>query len=146
MNIVFYTNSSDPKKLNKNLTPVATVSGNLREQCNVIAPVIQMTYNSAYINSVNYCYIPDFKRYYFIDGSPELDGKTVILRLKCDVLMSFKDDIMNAEVIARRSSNRYSRYLSDEYIKPYQKYDYSTSRFSTSFTPESGSYVLTVGG
>lgn len=146
MNIVFYKNNSDINKLNKSLSPVLNVQGHLKEGCSIIHPVIKLKYNASIVNGSNYAAIPAFGRYYFISGSPIIEGDTMTITLSVDVLMSFKNDILNADVIAKRSSNRYNRYLRDDYIIPVQNYTYKTSRFQRSFTPESGKYILTVGG
>lgn len=146
MQIVFYKNNSDTNKLNKSLSPVLNVQGHLKEGCSIIKPVIKLKYNAQIANGANYAAIPDFGRYYFISGSPVIDGDTMIIALSVDVLMSFKTDILNADVIAKRSSNRFNRYLRDDYIIPVQNYKYKTSRFQRAFTPESGKYILTVGG
>lgn len=94
----------------------------------------------------NYAYIPIFERYYFL--TYEIDGSFVKCHLSCDPLMSFKPDVLEADIIADRSSSNFNRYLPDGYIKNLNIASKSVARFKNVFrTGESGThYLLRVGG
>lgn len=75
------------------LKSVDNIRGTLRDECSVSNPVITIEY--ATFPTFNYCYIPTFSRYYYIDNIIVLRNGVYELYLRCDVLMSFKDVIKN---------------------------------------------------
>ena len=98
--------------LDKEYSAIATVDCVLKSNTDVLHPVIQLS--SQYLSTdVNYFYIPSFKRYYFKSDKSILLGKLVELTLDCDVLMTFKEGILNTTVIASRSSNKQNKLLPD---------------------------------
>ena len=64
----------------------------------------------------NYMYIDKFKRYYFIEDVEVFPNKIYKLTLKCDVLMSFKDDILNS----------YGNITSQTNYNDYYNFNYSS--------------------
>lgn len=101
MQIDFYNNQSDPREIPKNITDKITKTGTLRDTANVQTPAIITAYNP--INK-NYCYIPEFNRYYFINSVSTIRNGIFEISCKCDVLQSFLSDIENAPIIAARVS------------------------------------------
>ena len=97
MDIILYQTTSERERINKDLSSSLTLSGALRGECSVTNPSfnIEVTNPSDY----NYCYIQDFGRYYYITNIVSV--RTNIWRIDCnvDVLMSFKDAILNLDVI-----------------------------------------------
>lgn len=97
MNIILYQTTSERERINKDLSSALYLSGALRGECSVTNPSfnIEVTNPSDY----NYCYIPDFGRYYYITNIVSV--RTNIWRIDCDVdvLMSFRDAILNLDVI-----------------------------------------------
>lgn len=65
----------------------------------------------------NYAYIPDFNRYYFVTDIVSVRSGLWLFKLKCDVLMSFKDDIYDLECIVARNETTYNLMLSDSKMK-----------------------------
>lgn len=112
MDIILYSNSSDPRKLNKTITAIKTISVRLKDDTDVMRPVIEL--DSANLPpAANYCYIEKFSRYYFINKQGISIGRDLLITLEVDVLMSFKGFINNSTVIAERSSNKFNRYIGD---------------------------------
>jgi len=97
MDIILFQTTSERERINKDLSSSLLLSGALRGECSVINP----SFNIEVINpsNYNYCYIPDFGRYYYITNIVSV--RTNIWRIDCnvDVLMSFKDAILNLNVI-----------------------------------------------
>lgn len=97
MDIILYQTTSERERISKDLSSSLPLSGYLRGECSVTNPSfnIEVTNPSDY----NYCYIPDFGRYYYITNIVSV--RTNIWRIDCDVdvLMSFKDAILNLDVI-----------------------------------------------
>lgn len=97
MNIILYQTTSERERINKDLSSSLPLSGALRGECSVTNPSfnIEVTNPSDY----NYCFIPHFGRYYYITNIVSV--RTNIWRIDCDVdvLMSFKNAILNLDVI-----------------------------------------------
>lgn len=111
MDIVLYKNLSDLNHISKNIIALATVSALLKNETEITAPVVRL--NSAMPPAANYCYIPAFERYYYINKQNIIPGGINELSLQCDVLMSFKGTILDSTVIAERSTNHCNKSLPD---------------------------------
>lgn len=96
MKIILYFNSSEKNKLNKELTNHIELTGNFRESVDIIKPIFLIDGD---VPTSNYCYIPLLGRYYFIDSIKVIRTGLVELSCSVDVLMSFKDNIKNLNVI-----------------------------------------------
>ena len=97
MDIILYQTTSERERINKDLSSALSLSGALRGECSVTNPSFNIEVNNP--SDYNYCYIPDFGRYYYITNIVSV--RTNIWRIDCDVdvLMSFKDAILNLDVI-----------------------------------------------
>lgn len=112
MNIKFYYNSSEKNKIGKSLSKTLSLTGNLHEECSVTNPVILVEVES--LINYNYCYIEEFKRYYFINDVVSVRNNLWRVSLKCDVLESFKKDILNLSCIVDKQQNQsYNNYIDD---------------------------------
>ena len=112
MKIEFYKNSSEKNKIGKFLSSVLTLNGNLRDECSITSPSILVEATS--LVDYNYCYIPEFKRYYFISDITSVRNNLWRVSLKCDVLESFKSDILNLSCIVDKQQNQsYSNNIDD---------------------------------
>ena len=112
MQINFYKNSSEKNKIGKFLSSVLTLNGNLRDECSITSPSILVEATS--LVDYNYCYIPEFKRYYFISDIVSVRNNLWRVSLKCDVLESFKYDILNSSCIVNKQQNQsYSNNIDD---------------------------------
>lgn len=112
MDIILYNTTDDSRKLNKTLTAIKTISVRLKDDTDIMHPVIEL--DAANLPpTANYCYIAVFNRYYFINQQGIKIGRDLMLTLAIDVLMSFKTTILNSRVIADRSTNRCNKNLPD---------------------------------
>ena len=62
---------------------------------------------------INYAYIPELKRYYFITDIVAVNNTLWELTMHCDVLMSFKDEIYNVDGYVSRNEFSYNKDLVD---------------------------------
>ena len=140
MVVHFYSAKFRKNELNKSLGTAITKNLSVKDGISLEDPVLYLD-NSAVINA-NYCYIPDFNRYYFITGQ-ELDGKTLYLTCHVDVLMTYKNDIRTSNGTATRS-NFYNKNIPDSMAIeiPQQKITYR--KLSATLTGET--YVCIIGG
>ena len=113
MDIQLYKTTSENNRLDKVLTDVKNVVGTCRDSIDVETPLVTM---KGYIHDYNYCYIPAFRRFYFIENSSMIGGLTT-LSLKVDVLMSFKDKIRLLEVLLDKQETSHNNpYWNNGYI------------------------------
>lgn len=102
MEITFYLNHDEPNKVNKTLGTGYTVNGTLRESCKIENPSILIE-DDIDINAYNYFYIPEFNRYYFRTEFEVVRNGLIRVFGRTDVLMSFKTELQNFDVILDHS-------------------------------------------
>jgi len=143
--IVLMTNSSPRNFMNKMISTVTTVRGALRDECSLIKPIIEIELESVPVN-VNYMYIQQFSRYYFV-GEP-ISVRTGLWRFICEVdpLMSFKNQLMLCQGVVRRGeqASLQNLMLDDGSFKVYSDPYIITKTFPRGFAGPS--YVLAVAG
>lgn len=99
MQATFYKTLDNKNVINKTLTSPLNVELKLRDNQDVIAPVLKMSVN---VTAYNYCYIPFFNRFYFVEKI-EKQGKLFIVGLYCDVLESYKSGILSSNARFKRN-------------------------------------------
>jgi len=136
--------------MGRSLTPVAAfaIPDNVIEKMDLLNPVLTFKNDQfSQYAAANYCHIcAPFNRYYFMGTATA--GEDGLTRIPChvDVLYTYRQNILNADCIAERSSSSYSEYLQDEYIQIEKGYTYNISKFNYAFDPDTGDYVLLVSG
>jgi len=85
----------------------------------------------------NYMYVPDFKRYYFIDSINLLSLNVYEFICSVDVLMSYKDNIKKLEAYVVRNEYEYDKNIKDDLAC------FEYSKDITEITPSKGSLVNT---
>lgn len=145
MTITLYNNSSESINISKDISEIVTLTGNLRESSSIMSPsILFQDISIDQITQCNYAYIADFKRYYFITEAVLERSNLVRLNMRCDVLMTYADQIKaNTGVIARQENN-WNLYLNDGVFKVYQNPIIKTQLFPNGFTGES--FVLAIAG
>lgn len=121
-NIVLYNFNKRPNSTKK---PPVTLIGRtvpcvMKTVSSVITPIVEIT-DPKGNNSIplyNYAYIQDFERYYFIEDV-RYDLGVWTLWLRCDVLATYQDDIMNSRQYILRSSSDYNPDLIDTLYNTY---------------------------
>lgn len=105
MDIVLYNNLSPDIMIHKNITPVATLTGVLRDEANIVNPIIRVKAEN--IPAFNYAHIPSFNRYYFARDVRVVRNNIFDLSLQSDVLMSFDISAVTGVVIESNIGNNY---------------------------------------
>ena len=146
MQISLYNNASAPNVVHKNKSLLGTLTGVLKEDVNRESVVVTIPYQSYYAN-INYAYIPEFNRFYFVSVDC-LNGKRLKLTMNSDALSSFWNNYKNSPCIARRSSSNYNVDIPDDLVHFKSQPIYIRRKTTQKFTPSSsgGCYVLTIGG
>lgn len=139
MEVILYVNSSDPRVVNKNIRHVATLNCDLYGDADIATPTFKLGYSSDYI-SVNYAYVPEFKRYYFCK-SEVTPGRIMYLHCNRDVLMSFNDNIKAITTTVIRQENMPINMYRDSKLPTYVGNDITQYGFPNwPFTTYSNNY------
>ncbi len=115
MNIFFYTSSAEPNSFPKVLGEAIRYQGDLRDECDILNPVITIAGLNPN-NTFNYCYIPDFNRYYFITESSVVRTGLIEFILHVDVLQSWATQILEQEGIILRNEYEFDKMIVDELV------------------------------
>ena len=118
MTIEIYRNKSDERKVVKELTDKTELTGTFRNESSIYNPVVRVQWTQS-ANKINYMYIPDYDRYYYITDIVRVRDEIVDIKGRTDVLMSFKDEILNMTGIVKRSASNWNLYLDDGSLKVY---------------------------
>lgn len=111
MQLIFSYNKSDERQIYKELISGETMEGSLRDESSIINPVILVSNTN--VMKYNFCYIPEWQRYYFVRNITSVRTNLYLIELECDVLMSFKNDIANFQVVVDKQTLDVN---GDEYI------------------------------
>lgn len=104
MIVYLYNTENDNNVLEKNLANEKVYNNiRLKTPVDIIRPSLIIESDEFLL--YNYAYIPEFKRYYFIENITIQSNKRYLLDLKIDVLMSFKNDILNAKGLILEDKN-----------------------------------------
>lgn len=137
-------NNRDPlNKISKSPVSVMTLSGTLRDEADIVNPIILIEYDGTLVNC-NYMHIPTLNRYYFITKIESV--RTGLWRVygHCDVLKTYSNAILGTECVVARSETKYNLFLNDSCFKVYSNPTLSVINFPQKFTGKS--YVLVMKG
>lgn len=143
MTIEIYRNKSDERKVVKELADKTELTGTFRNESSIYNPVVRVQWTQS-ANKINYMYIPDYDRYYYITDIVRVRDEIVDIKGRTDVLMSFKDEILNMTGIVKRSASNWNLYLDDGSLKVYNNPMVTTKEFPTGFTARE--FILAVAG
>ena len=115
MDIFFYTSSAEPNSFPKVLGSAIRYQGELRDECDILNPVLTIEGLNP-DTTFNYCYIPDFKRYYFITESSVVRTGLIEFVLHVDVLQSWSSQILEQEGVILRNEYEYDSMLIDDMV------------------------------
>ncbi len=144
MTVIFMTNASEPNKVGKQLSNIATFTGTLREAANVCDPTILVEGDVSQVINCNYMYVEEFRRYYFITGIAVTSNRLFAVSGHVDVLETYQQQIRGLSGIIRRQENSYNLYLDDGIFKCYQNPHIVLKKFPYAFPTYS--WVLVIAG
>lgn len=166
MVIKFYKNTLEKNKVDKSnmvsSTAPVELEGTLKEATSLVAPSFLVHKNFKELINYNYVYIEDFKRYYYITDITSVTNELSRIELHVDVLMSFKDEIMENEAFIERNETLGSEEIYDSLRDTYaiptmRKYSVTSAEIKegdvnslgfpdTSFPPEDNSlyFIFTI--
>ena len=108
------------------------------------------------ITDYNYCYIPDFKRFYYITEQIARTGALTEIHMQVDSLQSWKTEILAADAVIERSAkdSNINMYFSDNMYWTQANKEVKTVPFTTAldggdelvFEIPTDNYILTIAG
>lgn len=141
----FYKYNGKYNAIPKTLGEGVTLQGLLRDSYDRATPTV--TVRSSTLFDYNYCYIPTFGRYYFIDRIDVQSNDTYRLTLSVDVLQTYSDDILNSTgtVTQRDTPNK---YVNDRETKYDVRPKFQTVNFPVTglFNKEGSIIMVTIKG
>ncbi len=119
MIIKLYNTRSSNNTINKVLQNEQEFNITFKDTADINNPVIKLYSKDLLL--YNYAYIPDFKRYYFISNITTTPKNVYILYLRCDVLESIKDDILQATGLITRNADGNPYFDGGDYLTEVRK-------------------------
>ena len=145
MHITLYKTKSENNRVNKAIREPLPLEGTLKEECDVLNPVItfELTDPTVY----NYVYIEEFHRYYFIDNIENIRNNLWKLSLKCDVLFTYRSGIKNlSAVIEKQEGTGYTtEYYNDGSFKVREDNFIEVYNYDNGFNDDGEFILLTAG-
>ena len=145
MEIQLSYNVSDERQIYKKLQNAVTLTGTLREESSITHPVILV--ESSTPIRFNFCYIPEWNRYYYVREVTSYRNNLYIVSLEIDVLMSFKNDIGLLQVVIDKQTqfDNGDEYIDDGSLVTNANMFNRVYNFSAGFN-ESPEYILITAG
>ena len=142
MIISLYNTNDSEIVLEKTLSNKVDYNIKMKDRASILTPTIVLK-SDVLINS-NYAFIPSFNRYYYIENIEVFPNDIYNLTLKCDVLMSFKDDILNsnANII---NQTEYNKYYNSNYASEVKK-EVDIYNSNITFSDDKSTILCTIGG
>lgn len=112
IDLILYSINDGDNVINKSLVNGVTIPINLKNNFDIINPEIVL--NGDY-RGFNYAHIPSLNRFYVITNVEQLNLRLVKLIMSCDVLETYKDDILNshAEYMRNIKNGDYVQFSTD---------------------------------
>lgn len=128
-----------------------TVEGKLMFDQDMMTPKFVLEADTL---AYNYCYIPDFGRFYYVTKQLIKTGSLTEIHLQCDVLQSWKTQILSNKAVVERSANdsNVNAYFSDSMYWTQANKEVKTVPFldqdgnALVFEIPENNYILTIAG
>ena len=139
-----YKTVDNDNVINKTLTDKLSVEIFLTAQTNIINPTIPLSeIPNINLYDYNYCEIPTLKRFYSVDSIDNINAKIFVLQCSCDVLMTYKNEILNSSARLMRSIKTGDYYNGDTHTNVNASVSTHISSVTLDSTP---SLILTTVG
>lgn len=114
-----YDTKSSNNVINKVLENEHKFDIKFKDKTDIVNPVVIL--HSATLILSNYAYIPDFNRYYFVDKIELFPNSVYHITLRCDVLESFKDEILASSGFINQQTKNVNKYYNSNYQSEVRK-------------------------
>lgn len=104
MDFKLWQNASPDNAINKSLSGETTINIFLKRDVDISSPeIILKTVSGVDFGAFNYAEIPALGRFYFIRSIDNLNNDVFRLNLECDVIETYKSEILNSNCLYRRA-------------------------------------------
>lgn len=138
-------NTEPYNKITKTPSTVLTATGELKEDCSLMDPVILIASDTA-PTGVNYAYIADFGRHYFIKNIEAYRTGLWSVEMHCDVLKTYSAAILSSPAVVSRSSSNFNMLMNDDHYYCQENPHIFTKAFPSGFDTSADSYILALIG
>ena len=148
MTIKTYRFLGDSRKVDKNLTLVETyANAKIVGDMSIQNPTISLQLDSfTDVINFNYLYIPELRRYYYVENSTILSDGYVQIQCKVDVLKSFKTDILASTQYVERQEHRCSYQVPDNGYTIKSNRNLTIKNFGSEIINPNYDFILTTYG
>lgn len=130
--------------INKSLTDQNNIDIYLKRDVDIISPTIRlMETEGVVLRNYNYCFIAELGRHYFIRSVSNIAGSIWELSLECDVLETYKNDILssNSRFMRNiRNGDYFNTTIEHSFLTTVNKYESNKG-----FTGEPTMILTTIG-
>lgn len=144
MDIILCKTKSPNNAINKVLKNKTIKSIKWKDDFSIINTVVTLN-GTISMYDFNYCYIPSINRYYFINNIIQFPNKIYKLYLECDVLESFKYDILQSQCFISQQS-KINPFYDDNSYKNEMKKEVKAYYSNTEILLENTQLLVTLGG
>lgn len=137
-----YTTKTPNNTIGKVLENETEYNIKFKSQADRTKPVVVLM--SETMIDFNYAYIPDFNRYYFVESIEITPNKIYNISLRCDVLESFKNDILESSGFVNQQTTPNKYYNSDYQTEIKKEVDVIKSNVTLDTTKSP--ILVTIGG
>lgn len=137
-----YTTKTPNNTIGKVLENETEYNIKFKAQADRTKPVVVLM--SETMIDFNYAYIPDFNRYYFVESIEVTPNKIYNISLRCDVLESFKNDILESSGFVNQQTTPNKYYNSDYQTEIKKEVDVIKSTVTLDTTKST--ILVTIGG
>jgi hypothetical protein len=137
-----YTTKTPNNTIGKVLENETEYNIKFKAQADRTKPVVVLM--SETMIDFNYAYIPDFNRYYFVESIEVTPNKIYNISLRCDVLESFKNDILESSGFVNQQTTPNKYYNSDYQTEIKKEVDVIKSNVTLDTTKST--ILVTIGG
>lgn len=151
MNAYLYYNKSDKRYMNKSLEAITYDGGadhidvEFKEDTSITDPTFILRTQSKVLEG-NYIYVPNLNRYYYINDYV-VSHQRIYINCHVDVLMSYRNEIKQENVIVKRQQKDYNLFIPDEKQKFYNTNATVVKEFPENhFTMNNAQFILVMNG
>lgn len=148
MQVSFFINRSPKNALHKSLGNGSGYDFVFKSSASLNKPIITLQTNDD-LTIYNYCYIPNWSRYYYINPNNVTvqAGNRYEIELECDALMTFASQIAgNRAIIDRTESVGGSNYINSEAFVATCKHKTDILNFPAGLNTNGTFILITAGG
>lgn len=108
MNVILYQFNGRKNEINKTLVELEQTEIFLKKE---LQNVNDISFDVVNVNrdfTANYCYIPQFKRYYFVNNIVIVNNSVMRLNCHVDLLQTYKENILECSATVTETTDNYN--------------------------------------